>query len=180
MQLAQRITKWINADFVRWRKQRTWVEPLVKQQLRRTADVDAKVVLIFVRIGERTCYHLIQRGLRGCGKRKQMQLAIRPNATLHSRVFVFKLKWLKPDHERGNHFARVSREDRHGYHFIDSSIIGLSIILDVPDLLRVRQFVQSKLRFSLGVQLSYGIRIERFYYRALSVEEAIKFRMKPL
>jgi len=71
-----------------------------------------------------------------------MQVAINPNATLHSGVFVFELKRLETDHERRNQIACVGREDRHGYHFVD----GASR-LDIPDLPCVGQFCQRKLTF---------------------------------
>jgi hypothetical protein len=79
-----------------------------------------------------------------------MQVAIHPNATLHSGAFVFELKRLEPDHERRNQIACVGREDRHCYYFVDSASR-----LDIPDLPGVGQFCQRKLSFCRCLQFSY-------------------------
>ena len=109
-----------------------------------------------------------------------MQLAMRPNAAFHSGVFFLELNGFEPDHERGNHFARIGRKNRHGYYLVDGSVPGLGIFKDVTDLLLIRQFAQGKLRFSVAVQLSNVVRIQRLDDCACAVEETIKFRMKPL
>src|SRR5437899_12975399 len=108
-----------------------------------------------------------------------MQMAIRPDTALHSGVFVLELKGFEPDHERGNHFARIGRKNRHGYYFVDGSVPGLGIFKDVTDLLLIRQFAQGKLRFSVAVQLSNVVRTQRLNDCACPLEETIKFRMKP-
>src|SRR6266481_9938859 len=98
-----------------------------------------------------------------------MQVATYPNAALHPCVFVFQLKWLEPDHERGHQIARVGRKDWHGYHFMD-----ISTGPDIADLLCVRQFVEGKLSFGLCIQLSNIRSILRLDDCACAVEEAIK------
>src|SRR6266566_3485221 len=110
-----------------------------------------------------------------------MQLAIRPDAAFDSGsgVLVSKLKRFKPDDECGNNVTRVTRKDRHGYHLIDSSA-GLSIFLDVANLLGLGQFVQGQLRFLFRIRLSHVVRIQRLYYRARAIEKAIKSRMERL
>src|SRR5437773_5334452 len=180
MQLCQRVTQWVNRNFVSWRKERSRVELLIKYELWCTTKVHAKVVFTLVRIGERSCQFVIQGGVGGFGKRGQMQLAVRPESAFHPGVFIFQLKWFEPDHERGNYFAGVTRKNRHRYQFIDRSAACLGIFLDVTDLLRLRQFVQGELHFRFGVQFSNIVGIQRLDDRTVTVEEAIKSRVKRL
>src|SRR6266576_2912808 len=139
MQLSHRIGEGINANFVSGWEQRPGIKPLVKQKVRRVINIDAKVVLLAIKTCDRTRYSFGERCLRRFWQRRQMQLAINPDATSHSRlsVFLFKLKRFEPDDERRDHVARVAREDRHSYHFVDSSSAGFSIFADVTCLLRV-------------------------------------------
>src|SRR5215472_2792563 len=98
-----------------------------------------------------------------------MQIATYPNAALHPCRFVFQLKWLEPDHERGYEIARVGRKDWHGYHFMD-----ISTRLDITDLLCVRQPVEGKLSFGLCIELSNIGSIRRLDHCACAIKEPIK------
>src|ERR1043166_2951125 len=85
-------------------------------------------------------------------------------------MFVFQLEWLEPDHERRNQIPCLGRENRHRYHFVD-----VASRLDVPDLLRVGQFVEGKLSFGLWIQLSNIRRVWWLDDSACAVEEPIKY-----
>src|SRR5215470_8890566 len=98
-----------------------------------------------------------------------MQMAVHPNATLHSGIFVLKFKGLETDHERRNEIPCVGREDRYGYHFVNT-VSGS----DIPDLPFVGQLCERKLSFCCWVQFSYIRGIRRLDDCAVVVEEAIK------
>src|SRR5262249_51546651 len=121
MQLCRPWSDGMNGNLESWRKQRTRIQPLIEQKLRRTAHLHPKIILVRRRFGSRTGYLLVQRTQRRGRKRGQMQIATYPNAALHPCVFVFQLKWLEADHERGYEIARVGGKDGHGYHFMDIS-----------------------------------------------------------
>src|ERR1700730_3862124 len=122
MQLSHRIGQWINGNLVSGWKKRPRIKPLVKQELRRAIDIDAKVVLLAIRIRDRTGYLFVERCLCRLRKRGQMQLPISPDAASHSHlsVFLFKLQRFEPNDEGGDDVARVARKDRHSYNFVDS------------------------------------------------------------
>src|SRR5262245_59527692 len=96
-------------------------------------NIDAKVVLLAIRIRDRTGYLFAERCLHGFRERGQMQVVINPDATSHSHlsVLLFKLKGFESNDERGDNVARVTREDRHSYHFVDDSLAGLGTFADV-------------------------------------------------
>src|SRR4026208_2582280 len=108
-----------------------------------------------------------------------MQLPVNPDAAAHSHLsaFLFQFKRFEPDDERGDNVACVARKDRYGYHFVDSSSAGFSILPDVTDLLRVGQSAQGQLRFRFRIQFTYVVGIWRLNDRACAVEKAVKFRV---
>src|SRR4026207_795144 len=102
MQLSHRIGEGINANFVSGWKQRPRIKPLVKQKVRRAINIDAKVVLLAIKIRDRTRYSFVERCLCRFWQRRQMQLAITPDPPSHPAlsVFLFKLEGFDPDEER--------------------------------------------------------------------------------
>src|SRR5438105_15235659 len=106
-----------------------------------------------------------------------MQLPSYPDATSHSHlsVFLFKLKRFEPDDECRDHVARVAREDRHSYHFVDSSSAGFSIFPDVTGLLRVGQYAQGQLPFRFRIKFTHVVRMMRLKFCAFAVA-----KMSPL
>src|SRR4026207_1886565 len=110
MQLSHRIGEGINANFVSGWKQRPRIKPPGKQKVRRAINIDAKVVLLAIKIRDRTRYSFVERCLCRFWQRRQMQLAINPDATSHSdlSVFLFKLKRFEPDDERRDNVARIA------------------------------------------------------------------------
>ena len=143
-------------------------------------NIDAKVVLLAIRIRDRTRYLFAERCLRRFRERGQMQVAINPDAASHSHlsVFLFKLKRFEPDDERGDNVARVAREDRHSYYFVDGSSVGLATFPDVTDLLRAGQSAQGQLRLRFRIQFTHVVGIWRLNDRACAVEKPIKSRMQ--
>src|SRR5947207_10946658 len=139
----------MNKNLVSRQKQRARIQSLIEYELRRTTDLYPKIILVRLRISGRTGYLLVQRTQRGGPKPGQVQIATCPNAALHPCGFVFRLKWLEPNHQRGYEISRVGRKDWHGYHFMD-----ISTGLDITDLLCIRQPVEGKLSFGLCIELS--------------------------
>src|SRR4030095_1232301 len=148
MQLCHRTGQWVNADFVSGRKERIRVEALVKQKMRRSVYCDGKVVLRRNGIRECLCYFPAHSSLRGFRKRWQVQLAVYPNATLHSRTSALpgQLDWPESDDKSRNHIACLGGKNRYRYYLIDNFIRGVRISADITDLLRLRAFLQAQFR----------------------------------
>src|SRR5438067_5137435 len=86
MQLRHRIGERVNANLVRRREERIWIESLIEQKVRRSVYCDGKVVLSRSGIRECFCYFPAQSSLPGFRKQWQMQVAVYPNAILNFRT----------------------------------------------------------------------------------------------
>ncbi len=73
-------------------------------------------------------------------------------------MFFFKRKRFESDDEGRDNVARVAREDRHSYYFVDSSSVGFGILPDITDLLRIGQSAQGQLRFRFRIQFTHVVR----------------------
>src|SRR5438067_7077748 len=89
MQLRHRIGERVNANLVRRREERIWIESLIKQKMRRSVYCYSKVVLRRSGIRECFCYFPAQSSLRGFRKQRQMQVTVYPDPILHSRTGAF-------------------------------------------------------------------------------------------
>src|SRR5438105_1091068 len=98
----------INADLVSGRKDRARIELLVKKQMRRAFDFNARASPLSLRCSQRTRHFAIDRGPRRLWERGQMQPAIEPDAALHSTTSAFLRHFdrLESHNEGSDQFVR--------------------------------------------------------------------------